>query len=425
MGCSATIAAMAGAKISQIAFAAPTESTSLIGDTLVVVFLRGGWDALNVVFPIAGVDRGYYESARSEIKVPVSGSGAALPLSAQFGIHPAMAPLHPLFISGKLAIVNAAGLTSDTRSHFDAMQYMELGTPDNNFSSTGWITRHMQTSPNLPPSILMPALSAGSEQATSLLGSREAVAMSSPSSFDLGGHWNYENLQRTALRHIYNGDTWLYQSGTQSLNALDIIEGANPGDYNPSNGAVYPDSSFGDKLQTIAQLIKMSLGLHVATVDLGGWDTHENQGQGSGGYFASKLTDLASGLAAFYQDLDGSHTGRLTLVLMSEFGRRLKENANRGTDHGHGGVMLVMGGHVNGGIVYGSWPGLRNDQLYDNADLAVATDYRRVLSEILVKRLGNPNLDVVFPDYTGYQPLGIVQGIPVLTEQLFLPIINR
>ncbi len=424
-GCSAAIAAMAGARISRIALANPLTAPSVDSDILVTVFLRGGWDALNVMMPIGGADRGYYEAAREDIQVPVSGEGAAIPLAGTLGLHPSMGPVHNLYQAGKLAIVQAAGLTSDTRSHFDAMNYMELGTPDDNSTSTGWITRHLQTAPFLPESILFPALSAGSNQATSLLGSNEAVAMSDPDNFGFSGHWEYENLQRSALRHLYDGDTWLYQSGTQTLNAVDIIEGANPGGYTPSNGAVYPDTSFGDNLQAIAQMIKMNLGLSAATVDLGGWDTHQNQGEGSGGYLSTKLDDLARGLAAFYLDLDSGYTGRLIVVVKSEFGRRLRENANRGTDHGHGSLMVVMGGFVNGGQLYGSWPGLRNDQLYDGADLDVTTDYRRVLSEILIKRLANPNMDQVFPGYTGYQDMGIVQANPIFTETVYLPVSIR
>ena len=201
-------------------------------------------------------------------------------------------------------------------------------------------------------------------------------------------------------------------------------------DYVPANGAVYPSGSFGEHLQVIAQMVKMDTGLHVATVDLGGWDTHEYQGDGSGGYMADLLGELAQGLSALYIDLDGSgaasYTDRLIVVVMSEFGRRMKENASHGTDHGHGSVMLVLGGQVNGGIVYGDWPGLSNDQLYDNADLAVTTDFRRVLREILINRLGNGNLSAVFPGYSGYQPIGIVAGGGVpLQNHVYMPMVTN
>ena len=394
-----------------------------------VVFLRGGWDALNVVPPIAGSDRGAYESARSELKVPVSGQGAALNLNSQFGFHPAMAPLYDLYQNGSLAVVHAVGITSDTRSHFDAMQFIELGTPGNKNTSTGWLTRHLETAPLLPGTILLPALSAGGGQSASLLGSREAAAMSSPDDFSFSGHWYYSDPQRVALRNLYDGDTWLYQAGTKTLDTVDLIESLNPGTYVPANGAVYPTGSFGDNLQAIAQMLKMEVGLRVATIDLGGWDTHEHQGDGSSGYLADLLDELASGLDAFYTDLHGSgtnnYTSRLTIVVQSEFGRRLAENANHGTDHGHGSAMLLLGGSVNGGRVYGNWPGLSMNQLYEGADLEVTTDYRQILSEILLNRLGNPNIDQVFPGFTDYQPLGVVRANPVVppnfTNKVYMP----
>jgi len=429
VGCSSAIAAMAGARLTQVAFANPSAPGAYNNDILVVVFLRGGWDALNVVPPVAGADRGQYEASRTELQVPDSGQGAALPLDGQFGLHPAMAPLHSLYTNGSLAVVHAVGLTSDTRSHFDAMQYIELGTPGEKSSTTGWITRHLESAPNLPPTILMPALSAGNSQPTSLLGTYETVAMDNPGDFSFSGNWYYKDIQRAALRRMYNGDSWLFRAGTQTLDAVDLIESADPGHYTPANGAQYPGGSFGDNLQTIAQMIKLDVGLRVAAVDLGGWDTHEYQGDGSGGYMADLLRNLAQGLAAFYTDLDGSgasdYNRRTTLVVLSEFGRRLRENASHGTDHGHGSVMLVQGGRVNGGKVYGSWPGLGVDQLYDRADLAVTTDYRRVLSEILINRLENPNLDYIFPGYEGYQPMDLVRGAsvvpPGLDQKIYLP----
>jgi uncharacterized protein (DUF1501 family) len=213
---------------------------------------------------------------------------------------------------------------------------------------------------------------------------------------------------------MYTGGSWLHAAGIQTLNAVDVIENSDPGVYTPENGAAYPNGSFGDNLKTIAQTIKMQLGMRVATVDLGGWDTHEFQGDDGGGYFAARFGELSSGLAAFYTDLNGSgsanYMSRLTLVVMSEFGRTFKQNASRGTDHGHGNVMFVLGGQVNGGAIYGEWPGLGSDQLYDRRDLSITTDYRRVLSEILLRRLGNPHLGHVFPGYINHQPLGIVAG---------------
>ncbi len=411
VGCSAAIASMTGG-LSFTAFGSPEAEPNQ--DILVVIFLRGGIDGLSVVPPLRDEDRRHYEEKRPNIQIPVSGDNKAIQLDNRFGLHPAAAPLHGLFQDKRLAIIHAAGLTSDTRSHFDAMQYMELGTPDSKSSTTGWITRHLQTAANLPREIIMPAMAVGNMQPTSLAGSREAIGLSRPGDFNLNGHWYYKGWQRQALREMYSGSSWLHAAGIQTLNALDVIEWSNPGNYTPANGAVYPNTGFGRDMQTVAQMIKMQLGLRVATVDLGGWDTHEYQGDNAQGYFAGRLGELAQGMAAFYADLTNhngtDHTQRLTVVVMSEFGRSFVQNASRGTDHGHGNVMLVMGGQVNGGKVYGQWPGLAPDALYDRRDLAITTDYRRVLSEILIRRLSNPNLGTIFPNYRGYQPLGILKG---------------
>ena len=412
VGCSSAIAAMAGARLSHVAFGSADDEPNQ--DILIVVFLRGGCDGLNVVAPIAGADRAAYEASRTNIALPVSGENAALPINDQFGLHPATAPLFDLYQDGKLAIVHAAGLTSDTRSHFDAMQYMELGTPGSKSITSGWLTRHLESAGNLPDEIIMPALAVGSLQPASLFGSRESIGMTNPKSFELGGNWRYTDWQRHSLREMYTGNSWLHQSGTQTLDAVDVVEYGAPGDYTPGNGAEYPNDGFGRNLQTVAQMIKMQLGLRIATVDLGGWDTHEYQGDRAGGYFANQLTSLSRGLAALYTDLSNDngtdHNQRVTVAVMSEFGRTFKENASRGTDHGHGNVMLVLGGRTNGGQMHGAWPGLQTEQLYDRRDLQITTDYRRVLSEILIRRMGNPNLGYIFPGYADYAPLNIVQG---------------
>jgi len=280
VGCSAAIAAMAGGRLGYVAFGSPMQEPNQ--EILIVVFLRGGMDGLSVVMPIAGDDRGYYENNRADIAIPTSGTSAALRLTDFFGLHPAGAPLHGLYQDKKLAIIHAAGLYSDTRSHFDAMKYMELGTPDSKSASTGWLTRHLQTAGNLPEQTVMPALSVGSLSPTSLAGSTEAIGMTSPNGFSFGGNWRYADAQRQMLRDMYAGSSWLHEAGVQTLDAIDVVEYGSPGNYTPENGATYPNNSFGRYLQTVAQMVKLQLGLKVATVDLGGWDTHDSQGNGGG-----------------------------------------------------------------------------------------------------------------------------------------------
>ncbi len=455
MGCSTAIAALAGARLTQAVFAEPGAAATPNRETLVVIFLRGAWDAVHVIPPTSGADRGYYEDARrSYLRYPASGAGGALALGSLdgpngvtgLGLHPALAPLLNLYQAGRAAFVVACGMHSPTRSHFDAMAYMELGTPDNKTTGAGWITRHLQTAPNLPPVLQLPALAAGSSQPTALLAYPEAVAMSGPSSFRLNGSGStfvggksYSYWQQQSLRQMYTGNSWLDVAGTETLDTLDLV--ASVGTYTPANGAQYPTGSFGDSLKTVAQMIKLDAGLQTATIDFGGWDTHEYQGTVASGtsvpYIAGLLDQLARGLAAFYTDLDGcganNFTNRATVVVMSEFGRRLRENASQGTDHGHGSAMIVLGGNVRGGQLYGAWPGLRNDQLYDGADLRVTTDYRQVLSEILVRRLGQPesNLDLIFPGYAGFTPLGIVNDayapavVPTGPNFMYLPQVSR
>lgn len=436
MGCSAAVAALAGSRITNLAFAASGGTP----EALIVLFLRGGWDGLNVVPPIAvSADRGIYETSRPTLQIPTSGAGAALNLNNFFGLHPSMAPLLSLYQAQKLAVIHAAGLVYDTRSHFDAMQFMELGTPGVKTTNTGWLTRYLETL-SLNNTGTLPAISASSNRATSLMGYGDAISMTSASAFNVGGSSTYRAQQTTSLRNMYGsaGD-WLDAAGLETIQTIDLIQSKGIGTYTPANGAIYPTGSFGDNLRVIAQMLKADVGLTTATVDLGGWDTHENQGQAQSAtsYMSTLLNTLASGLKALYTDLDGcgasDYTSRTTIVVMSEFGRRLKENASRGTDHGHGNVMLVMGKNVKGGQVYGNWTGLGNGQLYQNSDLAVTTDYRRVLSEILARRLGRstPHLNSIFPSYSQETPLNfMVDGYvaptpPAGPYSLYLPLVSR
>jgi len=396
-GCSAAIAGLAGARLTNVAFAQGDGST----DTLVVIFLRGGWDALNVVPPRDGDDRGYYENARPDIKIT-----DLLPLNDQFGLHPALAPLHGLYQSGKMAVVHAVGLNYDTRSHFDAMEYIELGTPGTKNTASGWITRYLQAT---GVSSILPALST-SGAPSSLLNYVPTVNLNDPGDFS---QWDngLAASQQIALRQMYSGETLLHRAGARTLESMSIVSPLVEQEYQPSNGAYYNDDELGRQLKTVARMIKLGAGLRVATVDYGGWDTHEYETDGNGGYIADLLGNLASALSNFYLDLDSGYTDRLSVVVISEFGRRLVQNEAYGTDHGHGNVMFALGGGVNGGQVYGAWPGLHNDQLYDHADLAITTDYRQVLSEMLTRRLGNADVASVFPGYTPTGEMGIFRGI--------------
>ncbi len=428
-GCSAAIASLAGSRFNSLAFAAPEAWTN--DEIFVVLFLRGGQDGANLVIPTGGGsnDRQHYEQARPQLGIAAAiadqrplGSLAGPAGSTDFGCHPAMAPLYDVYQAGHLSVVTACGMAANERSHFDSMAWMELGTPGVSSTTNGWLTRHLATASNLPAEIVLPSLSVGSLQPMSLLASYETVNLTSPDTFSLStGPWAWQNAKRVALRHLYESSaTWLHAAGLQALDAVDIIELYAAGDYTPRPGSNYPATFFGDNLQTVAQLVKLDLGLRVATLDLGGWDTHENQGT-TGGTYADLVGEMAQGLRALWHDLDEapSRLPRLTVVVMSEFGRRFAQNGDNGTDHGHGNNVLVLSGSATGGL-HGNWPGVHPDQLNDG-DLEVTTDFRRVLSEILIRRLGNPRIDLVFPGYSGYAPLGVVAGqdLPVGGDMLF------
>lgn len=375
-------------------FAAPDVPSR--GDVLICIFLRGAMDGLSAVVPY--IEAGYHDR-RPTIAVPDS---AVLDLDGRFGLHPAMAPLLDIWQAKELAIVDAAGSPDPTRSHFDAMDYMERGTPGEKLVGTGWIGRHLQTlaSENDSP---FRAVGMGAMLQTSLRGPVPALALQSIADFHLRGREGEIAQVQTTLAQLYTaGDgagTPLAQQAVQTLNAIDFLESADPLQYEPQHGAVYPEDEFGLGLRQVAQLIRADVGLEVACVDAGGWDTHESMGTYEGGRMAGLLENLAAALGAFYTDLQ-DEMGRICVVTMSEFGRRVQENGSRGTDHGHGNCMFLIGGGIRGGQVYGPWPGLADEQL-DRGDLAITTDYRDVLAEIVQKRLGNDALDEVFP---GYEP---------------------
>jgi len=441
--CAATLAGGGHA-----AFAA-TDSTTQ--DTLVVVFLRGAMDALSLLSPGQNHSaRADYEANRDATRVPYSGTGAGLPLGAtNWQLHPRAAALKTLYTQGHLALVVGAGQMAPNpvvRSHFEAQANLEIGVGGGTGSGIGWLTRHLMSA-NLPANVPVPAVSMGSITASSLLGSTEAITMNSGQDFrlDLGNWpWNSADDYQPAiaglkgvadvLPSLWQSSTLpLAQAGLSALDALNLFRSINFGTYNASSntggyqasgGANYGSGGFGLQLQNIAQLVKRNIGLRIATVDLGGWDTHNGQGSpaNSYDYFGNQVQVLNDGLNAFYTDLStdaaGNYMKNVSVITVSEFGRRVQENASGGTDHGYGTVMLALGASVNGNQIYGTFPGLASGQLFEGADVAVTTDYRRVLAEALVARLGNANVDYVFPGYSGYSPLGIFQS-SLLADTVF------
>jgi uncharacterized protein (DUF1501 family) len=429
MGCSAAIAAMAGGRLTQLAFADQAELTAGTDEIFVMVFLRGGMDGLSLLAPVSDA---IYQAKRRRLVLPTTGDFSSLPFNPNnptypgagyFVLNQKASPLNELYSQGQLAFIHACGLDNSTRSHFDAMDYIERGTPGNKLTPNGWIARHLNSVG--ANSGVLPVLSTNTAAPTSLLGTSAPAAVGSPRSFAINGPARYNRREPAntrypwadqamlkSLERLYpaSGKSNIEKVGTRTIETIKTIQAASVGNYTPSNGAVYPAGSFGSALSSIAQTVKLELGLRVATVDLGGWDTHENQGTTDAfGYFSRKIDELARGLHAFYTDMLAYHE-KLTVVVMSEFGRRLGANASEGTDHGHGNVMMVLGGNVNGGKCYGSWPGLLD--LDQDQDLKITTDYRVVLSEVITRRLGNNKLGYIFPGMTAanYTPLGIVSG---------------
>ncbi len=421
-----------GPGLMHLAFA---EGSAGASDTLIVVFMRGGCDGLSLVPPIGGNDRAEYERARPDLAVPLSGTDAALPLAnsnGHWGLHSRAGGLRDLYNSGHLAVVLGTGMPAPvTRSHFDAQATMELGTPGQQGIGNGWLTRHM-ASMGLAPNLVIPGVSAGSLTATSLISSSDAITMDDGEDFRIDSSawgWNardrydpppsgFNGLVET-LPSLWSGNSMLDAAGRQTLESLAVVRPMDFDNYAPANGASYPDSGFADQLQMLAQLIKSGVGLKVATIEShGDWDTHNGQSYRFGG----SVETLSQGLAAFYQDLAGSgganYASSTSIVVMSEFGRRVRQNDSNGTDHGYGNVMLALGGTVNGGHVYGlsEYAGLADEQLFEGEDVEVTIDYRRVLSEAMIRRQGNNHLGYVFPGYGGYSPMGIFQGADIAPD---------
>jgi uncharacterized protein (DUF1501 family) len=360
---------------------------------LIAIFQRGAVDGLSVVVPFGEND---YYRARPSIAIarPNTGDAAALDLDGFFGFNPRLQPLKPFWDRRDLAIVHACGSPDSTRSHFDAQDYMETATPGMKGTGDGWLNRYLQAQ-HVEPESSFRAVALTSQLPRVLQGSAPALAMSQIAQFGLRAenmNASFEAQYQAAADLVLNG------TGRDAFAAMKMLKGADPTKYEADNGADYPRSPFGQALRQIAQLTKAGVGLEVAFADLGGWDTHVNQGSAQG-QLAARLDDFARSIAALVTDL-GDRMADTVVLTMSEFGRAVNENGNRGTDHGHGNAMMIVGGGVRGGRVYGQWPGLAAEKRYEGRDLAVTTDFRDVFGEIVVRHLGVADPKPIFPGYS-------------------------
>jgi uncharacterized protein (DUF1501 family) len=370
---------------------------------LVGIFQRGAVDGLNMIVPFG--DKGYYEARPTIAVPPPNEADGAIDLDGFFGLNPRMGALQPLFKRGELAIVHASGSHDETRSHFDAQDYMESGTPGNKGTRDGWMNRYLHAKEHEKASPFR-AVALAPQLPRSLQGSEPALAIGALNQFGIRAGGQTELFASTfEAEYAQAAASVLHSTGKDAFDAVKLLKNTNPESYAPSNGAVYPRSAFGDAMRQVAQLIKSDLGLEVAFTELGGWDTHVQQP----GRLPGLLDDFAKGIAAFAADM-GDGMADVVLVTMSEFGRAVQENGNRGTDHGHGNAMMILGGSINGGKVYGKWPGLGREQRYEGRDLAITTDFRDVFAEVVTRHLGAKDISKIFPGYTYKQPLGILKA---------------
>jgi uncharacterized protein (DUF1501 family) len=360
---------------------------------LVVIFQRGAADGLNIVVPHAEPQ---YYAMRPSINIPRQ---SVIDLNGFFGLHPSLASFQPLWQQRHLAIVHAAGSPDSTRSHFDAQDFMETGTPGVKATEDGWLNRSLRDLPSSEQDSPFRAIALGPSMPRILSGAEPAVAINHINDFSIGGRSPRPSPAAAAFEAMYDhsNDAVLHGTGEETFDAVKMLRAADPGKYTPTPGADYPKGRFGDSLRQLAQLIKANLGVQVAFADIGGWDHHVNEGS-TEGQLANALSDFSRSIAAFWTDL-GDLGEDTVVVTMSEFGRTARENGNRGTDHGHANVMFVLGGPVKGGRVYGRWPGLDQSQLYEGRDLALTTDFRQVIGEAVFRHMGNTNLAEVFPGY--------------------------
>ena len=358
---------------------------------LVVIFQRGAADGLNVVVPYR--EKNYY-AMRPSIAIK---QNEVLDLDGFFGLHPSLASFKPLYKEGHLAVIHAAGSTDTTRSHFDAQDYMESGTPGVKVTEDGWLNRALQDERISGKPSAFRAVALGTQVPRTLQGKLPAIAIANLNDFSVAGKGPQTTPISNAFQAMYDEstDAVLHGTGQETFAAVKMLKSADPAKYKPADGVVYPNTGFGNSLKQIAQLMKANLGVEAAFSDIGGWDTHQNQGAANG-QLANRLKEFSDSVAAFWKDM-GPDAENITLVTMSEFGRTARQNGTGGTDHGHANVMFVLGGTVKGGKVYGKWPGLDNAQLNEGRDLTVTTDFRRVLGEAAYKTLGARDMEKVFP----------------------------
>lgn len=369
-------------------------------DVIVSIFLRGASDGLTICVPHA--EDAYY-TARPTLAIPrpdSSDPNRATDLDGFFGIPPALTPLLPAWQAGNLLFVHACGSTDPSRSHFDAQRFMEVGKPADSQLFTGWLGRHLFSVAPKTPGAVLRAVGIGYALQRTLQGAPAALPIPNLDTFGLTGNAATAAARRDALDDMYQlvADP-LKAAATTTQVTIDLLDTIDFTGYVPAGGAVYPEGGFGLALKSTAALIKADVGVEAVAIDRGGWDTHNNQGSISG-TMNTLMADLAAGLAAFHADIWAANGRNVTVVIMSEFGRRLDENGSLGTDHGHGNAMLLLGNNIAGGRVLAQWPGLSPGQLFEQRDLQVTIDFRDVLAEIVQYRLGNSSLPFVFPDYT-------------------------
>jgi uncharacterized protein (DUF1501 family) len=377
---------------------------------VIAIFQRGAADGLSMVVPFG--DKSYY-SLRPQIAIPQpksSDQDSAIDLDGFFGLNPALTSFKPIFDAGHLAIVHAVGSPDNTRSHFDAQDYMESATPGNKGTADGWLNRYLAAKKDAKATPFR-AVAFSANMPRSLMGKENAIAMTNINDFGVrAGQGNNQVAASFEALYAQNMGDSLHGTGKEAFEAVKMLKKANPQQYQAANGAKYPNTPFGQSLLQIAQLIKSDIGLEVAFADRGGWDTHANQGTGRG-QLANQLRDFSQAIAALYQDL-GDRMQNVVILTMTEFGRTIRQNGSGGTDHGHASCLFALGGNVKGGKVYGKWPGLDTSQLYEGRDLALTTDFRDVFAEVAARHLSATNVNSIFPGYNSNQAnfRGFIRG---------------